>query len=105
VSFSDLTDRAMKACRTTFGESVSYTPAGGSVSTIQGIFSAESVVVEGGLPVISKDPTLGIRKADLGDDFEPSQGDAVVIRTVSYVVTDFRDDGQGGVSLQLQRAT
>lgn len=104
MAFSDLTDRALKACRTTFGESVSYTPSGGSPVTVQGIFNAQSVVVEGGLPVLSKNPTLGIRKADVDTDFEPSQSDSVVIRTVTYRVADWNDDGEGGVSLQLQKA-
>lgn len=103
MSFSDLTDSAIKACRDAFGEAVSYTPSGESAAAIVGIFNAQSIEIDGGVPVLSKNPSLGIRKADLAADFEPTTSDTVFVRSVTYRVTDWVDDGEGGLSLQLQR--
>lgn len=105
MAFSDLTDRALKACRTTFGESVSYTPSGGSPATIQGVFNAKTVMLEDGVPVQSKIPTLMIRLADLGEDFSPSRLDTVVIRGVTYGVKEIDEDGEGGAHLELKATT
>lgn len=92
------------ACMSTFGETVSYTPTGLSVLSITAIFESQSITLDSGFPVISKNPTLGIKVSDLGTGVNPKVGDTVTVRSVNYKVTDWHDDGQGGAMLQLQKA-
>lgn len=104
MTFRELADAAMTACRDAFGEDVTYTPSGGAATAITGIFDTRSVVVEAGVPVISPDPVLGIRKADLGDSFEPSRADTVQVRGVTYSVIDWTEDGESGLQINLKRS-
>lgn len=82
-----------KACRDTFGETVSFTPAGGSAVSITAIFNLRSEVVEDGLAVIVHRPSIGIKTADLAAS--PRVGDAVTVRSVSYKIANVEDDGEG----------
>lgn len=103
MGFQDLADGVLEACKGTFGETVSYTPAGGSAESITGIFNAKTQVVEDGLPVILDQPNLGVVLADLSS--APRVGDTVVVRGVSYRVSNVENDGEGGSVLSLQKAS
>lgn len=104
MDFKSLTDQALGVCVGALGEPVSYTPQGGSVVTVQGIFSNPfyEIVSPGGVPVLTRKPTLGIQLSSL--PVEPKIGDAVTVRSVNYTVSDVNDDGQGGADLFLKLA-
>ena len=93
-----------RACRDTWGDSVTYTPvATGTPATITGVFEMQTYVAEGGTPVLSSVPVLGVVLADLAA--APRIGDGVVVNAVSYKVADVQNDGQGMAALTLQRAS
>lgn len=58
-----MTKRVMASCRDTFGETVTYTPVGGSSVSIQAIVDEafEAVDPNTGAIVIAQQPKIGIR--------------------------------------------
>lgn len=84
------------------GESVTYTPAGGAPESVTGIFDGVSVEVdmEQGLSVQSTDPSLSVHLADLA--VEPTVGDAITVRGVSYTIAEIHPDGQGDARFKLE---
>lgn len=82
------------------GVSVTFTPDGGSASTIVGILNNEFQLVDvGETGVESTMPVLTVRTADV-----PSlaQGDAFVIDSVNYKSVIVRPDGTGVTEIQLE---
>lgn len=102
VDFSDLTELALGAVTETLGEDVSYTPSGGSLSTVRGVFNARSVELDGGVPVMTEQPNLLVRISDFAAT--PAQGDAVTARATNYTVSRVDLDGEGGAVLFLREA-
>jgi hypothetical protein len=98
MSLKTLLDSVVRLTGDVWGESVSYTPNGGSLQTMQGIFTNAWVDIEG---VVTLKPTLRIRLGDL--TALPAKGDAVVIETVNYRVMESRLDAFGGSTLILQK--
>lgn len=103
---------AMHDCINVFGEGVDgmgvgrviiQHAAGGPAYEVDGIFEAESLVVEpeSGAEVITNQPMISFALSDLQRD--PLQHDLIVIRGISYRVVEPDYDGQGTVTLRLNR--
>ena len=103
MAFADQTESVLAACRDAFGESVSYTPAGGSLATITAVFELQGAIFDPstGLIVRTGKPTLAVKISDLASP--PARKDAVTARGVNYTVTDVDPDGHGGALLTLQK--
>jgi len=81
-------------------KSVTFTPSGGSASTIKGIFENAFELVEvGGIGVEATIPTLTVKSTDVSGLVH---GDAFVIDSVSYLARIVRPDGTGVTEVQLE---
>lgn len=85
-----------------FGVSVSYTPSGGSASTITGIFDNQYQAVETGGEVAFaiEQPKLAVKTSDVST---AAEGDTVVVSGVTYKVTVVMNDGTGMTDLALEK--
>lgn len=85
-----------------FGESVTYTPSGGSASTITGIFDKEYQAVDTGGEVAFavEQPRLAVRTSDVAS---AAEGDSVVISGVNYIVRVVMNDGTGLTDFALEK--
>lgn len=107
--FSSLYNRMAGHLVRTFGEPVTYIPRTGSAYEIAfadgagGIFEAVTQLVDPdtGAVVISQQPNIYIRLSDL--QAEPQNGDRLTVRGVTYKILEPQFDGQGGVTLRLQK--
>lgn len=84
-----------------------YTPQGGSPFTVDGVFrlpSADDLTLPGVPGVTTRKPELDVRAAQLPAGITPAQGDQVVVRGVTYTVSDVRPDGMGLYTLGLNEA-
>ncbi len=85
------------------GEDTAYRQADGTTVAVRGVFDEDYVrVAAGQAGVESAGPMVFYRLADLPvhpDEDEPE----IVIRGVSYRVTETKPDGQGGVECLLHR--
>ena len=100
-------DAVGTACRNAFGESVTYTPQGGSAVSLSGIFNAQTEVIEdgaGGIPVRSTLPSLGFKTSAIAPSVAKA-GDTVTVRSTSYKVRAVEDDGEGMVRVLLHRSS
>lgn len=99
-------DAVGTACRDAFGESVTYTPQGGSPVSLSGIFNAQTEVIEddAGVPVRSWLPSLGFKKSAIAPATAKA-GDAVTARSTSYKVRAVEDDGEGMIRVLLHRSS
>jgi hypothetical protein len=84
-----------------FGVSVTYTPVGGSASTLTGIIdnAYEQVDPGGSVSFAMTRPRLTCRTADLPNI---SEGATMVIDSVNYVVRVHMPDGTGFSELMLE---
>lgn len=105
--WEELVDQAMQVCIDTFGEGaeqVEFTHVGGTAYLTDGIFEAESIVVDPdtGLQVKSNQPQISFRLSQLQQ--MPDIDDTILIRGYLYRVVDPQFDGQGTVTLRLHIA-
>jgi hypothetical protein len=98
MSFKALADSVVGLCNSVFGDSVTYTPSGGSPVSIKGVFDNAWVEIEN---VQSLKPILRIKLSDLSSS--PAKGDQVTIDLIDYYVMESRVDGHGGSTLILQK--
>jgi hypothetical protein len=97
---------ADRAALTHLGGPVTYTPGGGPAVEVTGVFDAVYQRVEAGNPgVTSSGPAVFLRLADLPSDPEVDEDATVTVDGTTYTVSEPRPDGQGGVLLQLFKAT
>jgi len=83
------------------GSSVTYTPDGGSASTINGILNNEFELVDvGDTGVESTIPVLTVKSSDVSSI---AQGDTFVIDSVTYKSVIIRPDGTGVTEIQLEK--
>lgn len=97
-------DRAVFVNTDDFGVASSYTlAAGGSASTINGIFDAAyaEVEVETEIGITSTGPAFICRTADLPSGY--GAGDSIVIDSTTYKVRVFKPDGTGMSVLKLEK--
>lgn len=86
-----------------FADSATYTPTGGSASTVLGIFDAPQASRNATdmLDITIPAPQFVCRTADVPN---AADGDTIVIRTVSYRVRVVLTDGTGVSTLLLEKA-
>ncbi len=102
MSWIDLAAGVIESAQSTFGESVTYTPAGGSPATVVGIFNdIFEVIDQNGGGIMSARPTLGVAVADF--DTLPAPDDEFTIRSVTYKVQEIQRDGEAGLVLHLHK--
>jgi hypothetical protein len=94
-------ERAVFLSTEDFGQSATYTPNGGSTSTISGIFDASDGLVDlgGRVGITSGDPVFHCRTSDVPS---AAEGDALVTGSITYTVRDVIDDSTGMTSLMLE---
>ena len=84
-----------------FGQTATYTPKGGSASTINGILDKESEDIEGGgeVGVIYSITTFTCRTSDCSS---AGFGDSLATGGTTYTVREVRPDGNGMTVLTLE---
>lgn len=84
-----------------FGESVTYTPNGGSGTTITAIFDNQYDAVDAGGSVefATVLPRLTVRTSDIPN---AADGDTFVVRNNSYTARIIMDDGTGITEIALE---
>ena len=84
-----------------FGTAATYTPSGGSSSTVNGIFDNDYALADplGSVGVGSADPRFVCRTSDVAT---AANGDALVVNSVTYTVRNVEDDGTGVTTLVLE---
>ena len=102
MGWTEMASRIQVAGQTVFGETVTFTPSGGSAETVTGIFDAEHVYQEllGETVVETTRPMLLVRLAALSK--APVRKDAITVRSTNYIVTEIQPDGQGDLALLLE---
>jgi hypothetical protein len=102
--FGDLT-RAMSAIvLTTFGEPVVFHLEGQPQALAgRGVFTAahQEVDASTGVPVSLVQPVLEVRQTDL--PAAPTEGDAVTVQGVLYLIVEVRPDSHGFLKLMLHK--
>ncbi len=102
--FGDLTKAMSAIVLTTFGEPVVFHLEGQSASLAsRGVFTAahQEVDASTGVAVSSVQPVLEVRQADL--PATPTEGDAVTVQGVLYLIVEVRPDGHGFLKLMLHK--
>lgn len=102
--FGDLTRAMSSIVLTTFGEPVVFHLEGQAEALPgRGVFSAayQEVDASTGVPVSMVQPVLEVRQADL--PATPSEGDAVTVQGVLYLIVEVRPDGHGFLKLMLHK--
>ena len=84
-----------------FGTASTYTPSGGSPSTVNGIFDNEYYAADAGGTVefAITQPRFVCRTADVS---AAAEGDAITIDSVNYLVKVVENDGTGVTTLVLE---
>ena len=102
--FGDLTQAMSAIVLTTFGEPVVFHLEGqGMPIDSTGVFTAQHQAVDAstGVAVSTVQPVLEVRQADL--PALPTEGDAVTVQGVLYLIVDVRPDGHGFLKLMLHK--
>ena len=104
--FGDLTRAMSSIVLTTFGEPVVF-HLEGQAAPIDGtgVFTAihQDVDASTGVPVSMVQPVLEVRQSDL--PATPTEGDAVTVQGVLYLIVEVRPDGHGFLKLMLHKGT
>lgn len=84
----------------TLGETVTYTPVGGSAVSLRGIFTRDyyAALENGEVGVMSARPACAFPQADVPD---AARGDEIVAQGETYEVVEIQPDGMGMVVLIL----
>ena len=95
------TERAVLLSTSDFAQTATYTPSGGSASTINGIFDNGDGLVDlgGRVGVTAGDPSFVCRTSDVSS---AAEGDALVTGSTNYTIRDVIDDGTGMTTLVLE---
>lgn len=95
-------DPANDSVMATFGEAVTWAPAGGSATSKRGIFDSRHYEVDqpDGSRISSEVTTLAVIATDWPS---VATGDAVIARSAQWRVVDVRPDGQDMAVLQLEK--
>ena len=103
MAIEGATERAVFFDTDDFATASSYTPSGGSASTVNGIFDNEFFEVDPmtGLGVVSAQPRFLCATADLPG--AAAGGDAITISAVAYTVRVIQAEGTGVTTLVLEK--
>lgn len=84
-----------------FAVAATYTPAGGSASTVNGVFDNDFVEVDtgGSVTFAQQQATFMCRTADVSS---AAEGDAITISGENYIVRIVQPDGTGMTNLILE---
>jgi len=84
-----------------FGVAAIYTPAGGSASTVNGVFDNDFVEIDtgGAVSFAQQQATFMCRTADVSS---AAEGDAITISGENYIVRIVQPDGTGMTNLILE---
>ena len=102
--FGEMTKALSAIVLTTFGEPVVFHLEGqGMPIDSTGVFTAQHQAVDAstGVAVSTVQPVLEVRQADL--PALPTEGDAVTVQGVLYLIVDVRPDGHGFLKLMLHK--
>lgn len=102
--FGELTRAVSSIVLTTFGEPVVFHIEGQTDALPgRGVFTAvhQEVDASTGVPVSMVQPVLEVRQADL--PATPTEGDAVTVQGVLYLIVEVRPDGHGFLKLMLHK--
>ena len=102
--FGEMTKALSAIVLTTFGEPVVFhLEDQGAPIDSTGVFTAvhQAVDASTGVAVSTVQPVLEVRQADL--PATPSEGDAVSVQGVLYLIVDVRPDGHGFLKLMLHK--
>lgn len=102
--FGDLTQAMSAIVLSTFGEEVVFhLERQDEALPGRGVFTAahQEVDSSSGVPVSMVQPVLEVRQADL--PATPTEGDAVTVQGVLYMIVEVRPDGHGFLKLMLHR--
>ena len=104
MGWLDIATRIQTAGQTVFGETVTFTPNGGTPATVTGVFDAEHAYQEliGEALIETTRPIVVVRSAAFSPT--PVRGDAISVRSTNYKVIEIQPDGQGDLSLILEKA-
>lgn len=94
-------DRSYFVAIDDFGVAATYTPAGGSASTVNGVFDNDFVEVDtgGSVTFAQQQATFMCRTADVSS---AAEGDAITISGENYIVRIVQPDGTGMTNLILE---
>lgn len=94
-------DRSYFVAVDDFGVAATYTPAGGSASTVNGVFDNDFVEVDtgGSVTFAQQQATFMCRTADVSS---AAEGDAITISGENYIVRIVQADGTGMTNLILE---
>ncbi len=105
MAWPSLAKLAQAAGLSTFGEDVTFEPAGGAPVAARGIFNDSHVRLDlsTGAQVSSNDPMLELRLADI-PRIPLANRDTVVVRGQRYSIRDVQKDSDGMAQLLLTGA-
>ena len=94
-------DRSYFVAVDDFGVAATYTPAGGSASTVNGVFDNDFVEVDtgGSVTFAQQQATFMCRTADVSS---AAEGDAITISGENYIIRIVQPDGTGMTNLILE---
>jgi hypothetical protein len=86
-----------------FGETMSYTPSGGSATNITAIFdnAYQAVDAGGSIAFAVSQPKIMCRTVDVSS---AQEGDTIVYKNATYTMTIVMDDGTGMSEIMLEAA-
>lgn len=95
------TERAIFFSTSDFADAGTYTPSGGSASTVNGIFDQDYSLADLGASVGigSNDPRFVCATSDVSS---AASGDQLVVKSTTYTVRSVEDDGTGITTLVLE---
>lgn len=95
------TERAIFFSISDFADAGTYTPAGGSAATVNGIFDKDYALSDlgGSVGISSNDPRFICLTSDVSS---AANGDQIVVRSVTYIIRQVEDDGTGITTLALE---
>jgi hypothetical protein len=102
MAVESLDDLAVFLSVDDFGVAATYTPTGGSASTVNGIFDNDIIEVDAGgnVPMAVRQPRFLCRTNDVSD---AAEGDALVVNATSYTIRVVDHDGTGMTVLALEK--
>ena len=103
MAIENAAERAIFFDTDDFAVASTYTPSGGSASTVNGIFDNEFFEVDpiSGVGVVSSQPRFHCASADLPG--AAAQGDAITISGTAYTVKVIQAEGTGVTTLVVEK--
>ena len=102
MAVESLDDLAVFLSVDDFGVAATYTPTGGSATTVNGIFDNDIIEVDAGgnIPMAVRQPRFLCRTSDVSNAVE---GDSLVVNATNYTIRVVDHDGTGMTTLALEK--